>query len=166
VIRPERPGDVDAIDAVVAAAFRQRDEADLVRALRSDPSWRASLCLVAAEGDRIVGHLALTRATVDGTPVLALAPLAVHPEHQRRGWGAALVTDGLRRAADLAETTVVVLGDPAYYGRFGFRPARELGISGPFGDIDEFQALALAEVSPTGQMTYPAPFGIDLASSA
>ncbi len=58
------------------------------------------------------------------------------------------------------ETTVVVLGDPAYYGRFGFRPARELGITGPFGDIDEFQALRLAAASPSGRLTYAAPFGI------
>ena len=55
---------------------------------------------------------------------------------------------------------MVVLGDPAYYGRFGFRPARDLGITGPFGDIDEFQALALSRAAPTGRITYAAPFGL------
>ena len=160
MIRPETSADVDAIDAVVEAAFEQRDEADLVRALRADDSWLPDLSLVAVEDDRIVGHIACTRATVDGVPVLALAPLSVLPGYQRRGFGAALVHESLRRAVGLAETTVVVLGDPAYYGRFGFRPARELGITGPFGDIDEFQALRLAAVSPSGRLTYAAPFGI------
>ena len=68
--------------------------------------------------------------------------------------------EALRRAEDGAESVVIVLGNPAYYGRFGFRPARDLGITGPFGDIDEFQALALSDAAPTGRITYAAPFGL------
>jgi putative acetyltransferase len=70
------------------------------------------------------------------------------------------VGEALRRAEDGAESAVIVLGSRAYYGRFGFRPARDLGISGPFGDIDEFQALTLAGTAPTGRITHAAPFGL------
>lgn len=160
LIRAETSADVDAIDAVVEAAFGQRDEADLVRALRSDPAWLSELSLVAIVEEVLVGHVALTRATVESTPVLALAPLAVLPEHHGHGIGSMLVADALRRAAARAEPAVVVLGAPAYYGRFGFRPARELGITGPFGDIDAFQARALSAPTPCGRMAYAAPFGI------
>lgn len=160
MIRPEAPDDAASIDAVIEAAFGQRDEADLVRALREDAGWLPDLSLVAMEEQLVVGHIALTRATVDGASILALAPLSVRPDRQRRGIGSDLVREALRRAGDAAESAVVVLGDPAYYGRFGFRPARDLGITGPFGDIDEFQALALSVPSPTGRITYAAPFGL------
>lgn len=160
MIRPETPDDVDGIDAVVEAAFARRDEAELVRALRADAAWLPDLSLVAVDDGRIVGHIAFTRANVDGAGVLALAPLAVAPDHQRRGIGSALVRVALTRVATGDTPTVVVLGDPGYYRRFGFRPARELGITGPFGDIDEFQALCTAGTSPRGLMSYAAPFGI------
>ena len=160
MIRPEAPDDAASIDAVIEAAFGQRDEADLVRALREDAGWLPDLSLVAMEEQLVVGHIALTRATVDGASILALAPLSVRPDRQRLGIGSDLVREALRRAGDAAESVVVVLGDPAYYGRFGFRPARDLGITGPFGDIDEFQALALSVPSPTGRITYAAPFGL------
>lgn len=160
MIRPETPDDVDGIDAVVEAAFARRDEAELVRALRADAAWLPDLSLVAVDDGRIVGHIAFTRANVDGAGVLALAPLAVAPDHQRRGIGSALVRVALTRVATGDTPTVAVLGDPGYYRRFGFRPARELGITGPFGDIDEFQALFTAETSPRGLMSYAAPFGI------
>ena len=160
MIRPETAEDAGPIDAVIEAAFGQRDEADLVRALRDDAAWLPDLSLVAVEGPLLVGHIALTRATVDGASTLALAPLSVHPDHQRLGIGSALVGEALRRAGEGAESAVIVLGDPAYYGRFGFRPARYLGITGPFGDIDEFQALALSGAAPTGRIRYAAPFGL------
>lgn len=160
LVRPEVDADVVAIDAVLEAAFGQRDEADLVRALRTDDAWLPSLSLVALTDGVVVGHVALTRAMVDDAPVLALAPLAVLPDHQGRGIGAALVDEALRRAAAGDETLVVVLGSPAYYGRFGFQPARELGVTGPFGDLDAFQAMALSAPAPTGRMTYAEPFGV------
>ena len=156
-IRVEEPRDAAAVYAVVASAFGRRDEADLLRALRADPDWVVGL--VAVDASTIVGHVAFTRGHVDGHPVLALAPLAVAPDRQGSGIGRDLVQAGLARAADQGEAAVIVLGDPAYYGRFGFAPARELGISGPFGDIDEFQAVALT-TPPRGRMAYPAAFGI------
>ena len=164
MIRPERATDVEAIDSVVEAAFGQRDEADLVTALRADDSWLPALSLVAIDDDRIVGHIAFSRATVDGAPVLALAPLSVLPGHQGRGFGSALVEEALRRAAGSTRPPSSSSAIRPYYGRFGFRPARELGITGPFGDIDEFQAMALSSPASSGRIAYAAPFGIADAS--
>ena len=87
MIRPETPDDAASIDAVTEAAFGQRDEADLVRALREDAAWLPDLSLVAVEGQLVVGHVALTRATVDGASVLALAPLSVVPTTRGSGSG-------------------------------------------------------------------------------
>ena len=159
MIRPEGPDDVAAIDAVVAAAFGQRDEADLVLALRADPAWLPSLSLVAVIDGQLIGHVAFTRCLVGTQPALALAPLAVAPEHQREGVGGELVMSGLLAARSTGERLVVVLGDPSYYGRFGFEAARQRDVTGPFGDIDEFQALRLRRPAPTGPIEYAPPFG-------
>ncbi|HEU4492467.1 MAG TPA: N-acetyltransferase [Jiangellales bacterium] len=168
LVRGERsgdPGEVATIRAVVRRAFGQEDEADLLDALRADPAWLPDLALVAllgpAPGGPVVGHVAGTRLDVGGGAAVALAPLAVDPDHQRRGVGSALVEAQLAAARGLGERLVVVLGDPAYYSRFGFRPARELGITGPYDDAGEaFQALPLTD-GPlvSGWATYAAPFG-------
>lgn len=160
-VRTERQDDDAAIDVVVASAFGQRDEADLVRALRSSTAWLPQLSLVAELDHRVVGHAAFTRAHVDGVPVLALAPVSVIPDAQHRGIGTALVEDGISRARADGESLIVVLGDPAYYGRFGFTAAAAMGVSGPFGPIVEFQCLPLADAFPTGTMRYPAAFRVD-----
>lgn len=168
LVRVERssdPAEVAAIRAVVRRAFGQEDEADLLDALRADPAWLPDLALVAllgpSPGGRVVGHVAGTRLDVGGGAAVALAPLAVDPDHQRRGVGSALVQAQLAAARGLGERLVVVVGDPAYYSRFGFRPARELGVTGPYDDAgDAFQALPLAGgPAVSGWTTYAAPFG-------
>lgn len=156
-VRAEGPDDVDAIHAVLTAAFGRPDEADLVRALRADPAW--TFGLVADDAGTITGHIAFTRVLIDQTPALALAPLAVRPEDQGRGIGSALVRAGLDGARSTGTSAVIVLGDPGYYGRFGFEPAARWGISGPFGEIPEFQALVLHPPAPLGHVRYAAPFG-------
>ena len=108
-VRPERPADAGAIRHVHERAFAPSSaEADLVDALRASPDHVPELSLV------------------------ALAPMSVLPEHQRRGAGSALVTEGLGRAAGTDFPLVVVLGHPAYYPRFGFEPADALGVLAPF----------------------------------
>ncbi|HSK27403.1 MAG TPA: N-acetyltransferase [Jiangellales bacterium] len=172
-VRTERGDDPEeraAVREIIRLAFGRDDEADLVDALRADASWLPHLTLVAevsgtagrphSQG-RIVGHVAATRLEVGGRPAVALAPLAVHPGHQGTGVGTRLVHEQARRARAAGESLVVVLGDPAYYRRFGFVPSAPLGLHGPFHDAgDAFQALVLvAGAAPEGRVTYPAPFG-------
>ncbi|MDM7255785.1 MAG: GNAT family N-acetyltransferase [Paracoccus sp. (in: a-proteobacteria)] len=117
VLRPETRRDIDGIAALNQMAFGGTDEADLVARLRAEGDL--PLSLVAESGGVILGHVALSPLRAAG-PAMALAPLAVHPAVQGRGIGAALVRAALDAFGD---HSVVVLGDPAYYRRFGFAPA-------------------------------------------
>lgn len=129
IIRPERPDDAAAITALITAAFGQAAEADLVRRLRADGSLAVSL--LAVEDGEAVGHVALSPVTVDHVDGagrwLGLAPLAVRPDRQRQGIGGRLVEAALDVAEASGASVVFVLGEPAYYGRFGFRPAAGFG---------------------------------------
>ncbi|GAA2141966.1 N-acetyltransferase [Kitasatospora kazusensis] len=161
--RVELPSDAPATRRVHMAAFPGPDEADLVDALRRDPSWLAGLSIVAVdERQLVVGHALLTRLRVGDGAALALAPVAVAPEWQRKGAGKILVRAALDAAEAAGERLVVVLGDPGYYGRFGFTPAFEHGVSGPFPVPEaHFQALPLPayDGGPRGLCHYPEPFG-------
>ncbi len=148
-IRPENERDADGIRSVNEEAFGRANEAELVEALRPDSAFIPELSLIAAEGERVLGHCLFTRASVDGQPgecgILALGPIAVLPELQRRGIGAALIEEGLRRAAGLGFRGVILIGHPTYYPRFGFRPAKEFGLTCEFEvPEDVFMALPLA----------------------
>ncbi|MGW4892806.1 GNAT family N-acetyltransferase [Kitasatospora sp. NPDC004240] len=160
--RVECPEDAPATRRVHMAAFPGPDEADLVDALRRDPAWLPELSLVAVDrAGLVVGHALLTRLRVGDGQGLALAPVAVAPEWQRRGVGELVVRAALSAAEEAGERLVVVLGDPDYYGRFGFGPARDHEVTGPFDVPDAyFQALALPayDGGPRGQCQYPEPF--------
>ena len=108
----------------------------------------ASTGSAAHTGDVIVGHVAFSPVSVDGIDGgVGLAPVAVLPAYRRRGVAARLVRDGLAACAAMGFRFVVVLGDPAYYGRFGFVPARRWGLRDEYGGGDAFQALELQEGS-------------------
>lgn len=148
-----------------AAAFDTTAEADLVDALRTDPAWLPGLSWVATSGngEEVVGYALLTRCRVGGEDALALAPVAVLPEYQRRGVGDAVIRallDEARRRD--GERLVVVLGHPEYYPKFGFARASVQGIRAPFEVPDEaLMALPLRDGPvPTGVISYPPPFGI------
>lgn len=165
LITQARPADFPAIHGVVAGAFGREDEASLVERLRTSDAWLADLALTAQpSGDRgglIVGFAALTRITVGGRPALALAPAAVAPDWQGQGAGSALVRAAIARAADRGERLILVLGDPRYYGRFGFAAAIPMGIHGPYDDAGPaFQALVLPgpDWVPLGLAVYPDVF--------
>ena len=165
LIRRETPADVDAIRSVTAAAFARPGEGEpfearLVDLLRAHDSWLPPLSRVAVDGaGRVVGHVLCTRATVDGTAVLGLGPLSVHPDRQRAGVGSALVYSVLGAADALGATLVGVLGDPAYYRRFGFVPSGVHGIVPQVPDwAPHFQVLGLAADTPRGTFRYPEPF--------
>ena len=102
-----------------------------------------------------------TRGTVGAAPVLALGPLSVRPDWQRRGGGKALMHAVLGAGDALGEPLVVLLGSTAYYPRFGFRPASEYGITPKHPEWDEhFQVRPLTAYNPAvrGEFAYPEPF--------
>lgn len=163
--RPETSADREGVYGVNAAAFETDAEARLVDALREDPgAWLPELSYVAEAPDGTIAAYALiTRCHVDEVPALALAPVAVVPEHQRRGAGAAVVRAVLEAARARGERLVLVLGHPEYYPRFGFVRASEYGIRPGF-DVPDAAMMALpldgsAPVAP-GTIRYPAAFGV------
>ena len=164
IARAEQPDDVPALREVLLAAFPTAHEADLVEALREDPTaWVDGLSIVALEEGRIVLHALLTRVHVGGEPALALAPCATLPQRQGRGAGSAAIRAALDTARAAGENLVVVLGHPGYYPRFGFVPASSLGVTAPFDVPDEaFLALTLDARSPAprGEIRYPSAFGV------
>ena len=138
------------------------EEADLVDALRAARVHVPELCLVALHGGSVVGHIAFSRARLDsGHPVLALAPMGVVPEHQRQGAGSALVSEGIRRAAETDFPMVVVVGHAAYYPRFGFEPADAFDLHAPFSVPSEawmVHRLPAYRRDARGTVIYPDAF--------
>jgi putative acetyltransferase len=162
-IRPERVEEHGAIREIVRAAFGQEDEAVLVDALRRESEYVPGLSLVAQSGDHIVGQILFTRLHIgpdEPPPFLALAPIAVRPDCQKRGIGSALVRNGIELSRRLGFRGIVVVGHPEYYPKFGFLPARSFGLECPFPVPDEaFLALELVPGSfPTGGIRYARPF--------
>ncbi len=137
-------------------------EARLVDALRDSDVHVPELCMVAYLDGSVVGHVAFSRARLEAGPqVLALAPMAVVPGHQRHGAGSALLTEALRRAAKTRFPLVVVVGHAEYYPRFGFESAEALGIKAPFDvPTEAWMAYKLPAYTPEarGTVIYPDAF--------
>jgi predicted N-acetyltransferase YhbS len=164
LVRRELAGDADVIRAVTTAAFGGQDpaEARLVDELRAGPAWLPELSLVAATPDgEVLGHVLCTRGHVGAAPVLALGPLSVRPDSQRRGVGSALMHAVLGAADALGEPLVGLLGSPAYYHRFGFQLSGAYQIAPPNPQWrPHFQVRVLTGYQPAvrGTFTYPEPF--------
>ena len=142
-VRPERPGDEAAIDAVNLAAFQGPVEGALVRALRRNGGL--TLSLVAERAGHIVGHVAFSPVTLStGRVVQGLGPVSVLPDHQRHGVGRALIEQGLAQLKQAGHEVCVVLGHPSHYPRFGFVPAPPLGLRWERGHDHAFMVCALA----------------------
>ena len=162
-IRTATPADHDATLELVQVAFTGphhdgREEVKIVVDTWELGAGVDGLELVAEDAAAIVGHVLGARADVDGSDILAIAPLAVAPARQRQGIGSALMTELLRRADSQDWPAAVLLGDPGYYGRFGFEPAGPLGlVYGPVGpDSCHFQLRRLSAFAhaPRGVVRY------------
>ncbi len=163
IIRMENEGDAGAIHEVTAAAFQGRPyssgtEAHIVDALRA--AGALTISLVAEDHDEIVGHVAFSLVTINGQPGrwYGLGPVSVAPARQRQGIGTALIETGLAQLRDLGAAGCVLLGDPAYYGRFGF-------VSDPalrYGDVDPRFVLWLtfSGDAPTGEVAFHSAFDV------
>ncbi len=129
-IRQTTQADLEDILFVEGAAFNRDAEADLTRALLSDPSAEPRLSLIAHVNGQPAGHILFTKGTLTNHPEVTLsflAPLAVVPKYQRKGIGGALIKKSLELLTEANVDLVVLLGHPAYYPRFGFQPAFKLG---------------------------------------
>ena len=160
MIRYARPADHAVIADVVTAAFGSADEAKLVKRLRADGDVLFEL--VAEEDGAVVGHILFSRLWADRAELYgALAPLAVLPGRQSQGVGSNLARRGLDCAREFGCRGLLVLGDPAYYGRFGFTADAAAEVKAPFRGLPAFQALALEEGAFASPLTvaYPDAFG-------
>ena len=140
MIRPERLYDLPSIHTVHSTSFPTDAEAQLVDSLRA--GRRLAVSLVAEADGLVVGHVAFSPVTVaSGAVGAGLAPLAVVEAQRRRGVGAELVSAGLQSCREAGFGWVVVLGDPAYYARFGFKPASDFGLADEYGGDASFQVV-------------------------
>lgn len=147
ILRDADTADGDAIHALIAAAFGQPDEADLVDRLRADGDSLVEL--VAESAGRITGHILFSPLGIGAVSGAALAPLAVAPAHQRRGIGGALIRAGLDRCRALGVPAVVVLGHAGYYPKFGFDAALATPLKAPFSG-PSLMAIELTPGALTG----------------
>lgn len=162
-IRPERPQDIAAVHALTREAFanaphRDGTEQDIIDALRA--AGALSVSLVAEDEDALVGHVALSPVTLsDGSEGwYGLGPISVAPAQQGRGVGSALMRAALSALRERAAAGCVLLGDPAYYGRFGFRADSRLRLPGV--PAEYFQAVLLDGTWPDADVGYHPAFYI------
>jgi len=163
-IRSETPADLRAIEAVTVAAFLDAPHAGhieqfIVAALRE--AGQLTLSLVAESEGEIVGHVAVSPVEVsDGTGGwYGLGPISVLPQRQRQGIGTRLMQEALRRLRERGAAGCVLVGEPQYYGRFGFRA--EAGLTYPGIPPQYFQALAFDAAVPRGVISYSEAFNIN-----
>jgi predicted N-acetyltransferase YhbS len=138
----ERPEHQAAIANLLDISFGPTRESKTVYRLRAGVAPDPDLCHVALENGALRGSLPFWPILAAGMPALLLGPLAVAPEHRGRGFGVALIRHGLARAEALDHRIVLLVGDPEYYERFGFRRALTEGLSLP-GPVEERRFLGL-----------------------
>lgn len=161
IIRPEEPFDASAIELVTIEAFKNAPHTDhteqfIVRDLRLANALAVSL--VAEANGRIIGHVAVSPIRIsDGVDRwFGLGPISVLPTHQGKGVGTQLMDAALQQLRATSVNGCVVLGDPNYYGRFGFSPVAGLVLSGV--PAEYFQAIAWDSRIPRGEVRYHQAF--------
>lgn len=176
IINKEQVEDYKVTEEVVQCAFANaehsdKDEHQLVSRIRASSAFIAELSLVAIdkENHQIVGHVLLSKINIsnDNQTIasLALAPVSVLPAYQNKGIGKSLILKALKQAKELGFHSIVVLGYPEYYPKFGFKKASTWGIKAPFEVPDEaFMAIELEENAfdnVSGVVEYPSAFFTD-----
>lgn len=160
LIRREAAADREAVHAVHEAAFATAPhasghEADLVDALRGTADWIGPLSLVAEVDGEVAGHVVCSYGRLAGEPVPGLGPIGVAPALHGKGLGSALMHAVIAAADARDEPAILLLGDPAYYGRFGFEPAEAHGVTPPDPAwTSAFQIRTLATWSPDRKGPY------------
>ncbi len=155
-IRAELPGDALAIRDVTRAAFQNAPVAShtehyIVDALRD--AGALVISLVAEEGENIVGHVAVSPVAIEGAADwFGLGPISVLPERQRQGIGSALMRSAIDALRARGAKGCALVGDPAYYARFGFEPAAPMVLPGI--PPEAFQALVLSGAKPSGTLRF------------
>lgn len=166
-IRQEKATDIQAIKEVNDLAFGQENESKLIQEIRESKYFVPELSLVAViDSEEVIGHILFSQITIEtengSIPSLALAPMAVKPEFQKHGIGSLLVNEGLMRCKAKGNGSVIVLGHPEFYPKFGFVRASGKGIKPPFEVPDEVFMLIELEKDALdhaeGTVKYPAAF--------
>ncbi|WP_437191325.1 GNAT family N-acetyltransferase [Planctomicrobium sp. SH527] len=162
-IREELPEDREAIHRLHQKAFGGDAEADLVDALRDD--GHSEVSMVVTSDEQVIGHILFSRVSIvteKGTVnALSLAPMAIHPDFQRRGIGTRLLYAGLDRCEKLRHRIVLVLGHPEFYGQFAFSAKLAQQIESPFGGGEAWMAMELVENAlrnVVGRVEFSPPF--------
>lgn len=159
--RPETPADIPHISVITEAAFlteahSSHTEQFIINALRK--AGALSLSLVAVQEDEVVGHIAASPVSITGCEGnwYGLAPLSVRPDKQQQGIGSLLVRQLLQELKTRGADGCVVLGDPNYYGRFGFKAQQ--GLYYPGVPAEYMQALSFGGTLLSGEVTYHPAF--------
>ena len=172
IIRQEEPHDFEALFGLIRQAFggdehSEHRERFLVERLRNSDAFVPELSLVAETGGTLAGHILLTKVKIvsdcaEEAGSLALAPVAVLPAYQGNGIGGRLIRAAHEKAREMGFGSVILLGHPAFYPKFGYRPLKEFGIKLPFDVPDECcMAIELTEgalCNISGTVRYPDPF--------
>ena len=163
ILRDEQGGDANAIGTLITAAFHGAEHSDgseaaIVERLRADRVLALSLVAEAADG-ALIGHVVLSPVAISSGMQrwYGLGPVSVAPDRQGQGIGTALIEQAIARMQAAGARGCVVLGDPAYYGRFGFTHDPALTYPGP--PPEYFQRLVFAGDAPQGEVRYAAAFG-------
>ena len=162
-IRKEKDTDIYRIEEITIAAFKdhphgEENEHLLVNELRNQGALAVSL--VAEIADKVVGHIAFSRISIDGKNLFwyGLGPVSVDPEYQNQGIGSKLVIEGLETIKKMGATGCVLVGEPDYYGRFGFTPHKLLKLTGIPSEY--FLALPFTNEVTEGEVKYHEAFSV------
>lgn len=167
-IRKEDVNDYGEVYNVIKTAFKKAEhsdgnEQDVVVLLRKSNSFIPELSLVAVNENKIIGYILFSKVKIGNDTELALAPLVVLPEYQRKGVDTLLIKEGHKIAKQLNYNYSIVLGSNKYYSRLGYIPASKYNIKAPFDVEDEcFMAIKLNESAKiiNGIVEYDKAFNI------